>query len=166
MRGHFSKIHTGFVVELWPTICKDGRGNRDVRCSKSRGRAIIGSIIPGNDSPAEGNWSLVIPPGLLLRAGNNYEFAVNRGDSHSMWFERDQPVEPFSLSLFSLPPLFLSLSPPPSLHSRPRMRRQTQRPSPSLSIDNLYTFFLRGETPMPKTGKKPLFLRVRPVWLC
>lgn len=123
MREHFSKNAAGFVVELRPTICEDGRGNRDVRDSKSRGRArraIIGSIIPGNDSPAEGNWSLVIPPGLLLllllRAGNNYEFAVNTGDSRSLLSKRDQPGEPYfvSHSLFHSSSFFLSLG------SRPR----------------------------------------------
>lgn len=122
MREHFSKNAAGFVVELRPTICEDGRGNRDIRDSKSRGRArraIIGSIIPGNDSPAEGNWSLVIPPGLLLlllRAGNNYEFAVNTGDSRSLLSKRDQPGEPYfvSHSLFLSSSFFLSLG------SRPR----------------------------------------------
>lgn len=103
------------------------------------------------DSLAEGNWSLVISPSLLLRVGNNYEFAVNRNDSRFAVREISRENLIFRSSLF-LPP------PPPHLSpltlsqfaSEKSEREGKHNGQASLSVDNLYAFFfLRGETPMP-----------------
>lgn len=113
------------------------------------------------DSLAEGNWSLVISPSLLLRVGNNYEFAVNRNDSRFAVREISQENRVLRFSLFLPSPFLL-----PNLSScslsvcvrEKRTRGQTQRAKP-LYRSIIYTllFFSAEKRPCRRPAKSHCF---------